>query len=76
MNEKDVIRIPTMEAFNNLRDSLNITDRQKAIFNLRYSKGMYIVDIAAELKTDRKTVQKELKVIKEKLNEIPKKSLT
>ena len=76
MDEKDVIRIPTMEAFNNFRDSLNLTDRQRTVFNLRYSKGLYIIDIATELGTDRKTIQKELKVIKEKLSGISQKPLT
>lgn len=70
MNEKDVIRIPTMEAFNNLRNSLNLTDRQRKIFDLRYSNGMYIIDIASELKVDKKTVQSELRIIKEKLKSV------
>lgn len=70
MNEKDVIRIPTMRAFNNLRNSLNLTDRQRKIFDLRYSNGMYIIDIATKLDVDKKTVQSELRIIKEKLKSV------
>lgn len=76
MNEKDVINLPTMEAFNNLLDSLNLTDRQRRIFELRYSRGLFQQDIAAEIDVDRKTVVSELKIIKEKLRFVTCNNLT
>lgn len=69
MEPKDVMRIPTMEAFYNLRDSLNLTDRQREIFFLKYSRGMRNIDIANELDppVNQDTVGDDLKIIRAKL---------
>lgn len=67
MRTEDVISIPTMDEFNKLRDKLNLTDRQREIFNLKYSRGWRNIDIAAELGINQDTVSKDLNSIREKL---------
>lgn len=37
MEPRDVIRIATIDEFNELLDSLNLSDRQRKIFILKYS---------------------------------------
>lgn len=58
-----------MEAFYALRDKLNLTDRQREIFYLKYSRGMRNIDIANELDppVNQDTVGDDLKVIRKKL---------
>lgn len=70
MSEDEIIRIPTMEAFNTLLDALNLTDRQREIFINRYSRGMFLADISVEMDIDKKTVIKELKEIRKKVREV------
>lgn len=65
--EREVIKIPTMEAFLALRDSLNLTDRQREIFVLKYSRGWRNIDIAMELEINQDTVGDELCRIRQKL---------
>lgn len=67
MDPKDVIKIPTMEEFNRIKDSLNLSDRQRQIFFYKYSKLWKSVDIAAELKIHPDTVSEDLGVIRSKL---------
>ena len=74
--EKKVLKIPTMEAFDEFANTLNLTDRQRKIFYLRYSRGMCLVPLAEEMEIDKKTVQKELREIKEKLRAVFEKGLT
>lgn len=74
MLPSDVISIPTMEAFLELRDKLNLTDRQREIFLLKYSRGWRNLDIATELEINQDTVSDEIKVIRKKLVAIEKKS--
>lgn len=74
MNPSDVIRIPTMEAFLALRDKLNLTDRQREIFLLKYSRGWRNIDIAAELDINQDTVSDDLKIIRQKLVWVEKNS--
>lgn len=73
MEPNDVIRIPTMEAFYALRDKLNLTDRQREIFYLKYSRGWRHVDIAAELGVNQDTVTEDIRTIRKKLVAIEKK---
>lgn len=77
MEPKDVINIPTMDAFLKLRDSLNLTDRQRDIFLLKYSRGMRNIDIANELDIpiSQDTVGAELKIIRTKLAFISKENM-
>lgn len=72
MNPKDVIKIATMDEFNRLKDSLNLSDRQREIFFLKYSKLWRNIDIAEELKIHQDTVSDELNVIRAKLAQICK----
>lgn len=67
MLPSDVISIPTMEAFYELRDKLNLTDRQREIFLLKYSRGWRNLDIAEELKVNQDTISEELRKIRTKL---------
>lgn len=70
MEPKDVMRIPTMKAFNALLDMLNLTDRQRSIFSYKYGKGWRHIDIAEELKISQDTVGDEVKVINGKLKSV------
>lgn len=67
MNPKDVISIATMAEFNQLMDSLNLSDRQKKVFLFKYSKLWKNADIAAELEIHPDTVSDELNIIRRKL---------
>ncbi len=70
MEPKDVINLNTMEEFYELRDRLNLTDRQREIFYLKYSRGWRNIDIAAELDVSQDTVSDDLKIIRKKLVKI------
>lgn len=70
MDPKDVINIPTMDEFNSLLESLNLTDRQRTVFFMKYSRGMRIIDIAEELNYNQDTISDDLKVIRKKLASI------
>lgn len=67
MEPKDVIKISTMDSFYALLDKLNLTDRQREIFVMKFSRGWRNIDIAEELNTTQYTVGDDLKVIREKL---------
>lgn len=77
MLPEDVIKIPTMDAFYELRDRLNLTDRQKEIFYLKFSRGMRNIDIANELEPpiSQDTVGSEIRILREKLAAIGRKNL-
>lgn len=74
MEPKDVISIPTMEAFYKLRDSLNLSDRQRIIFEMKYSRLLRNIDIATELDVNQDTIGNDLRVIREKLAAVHKAS--
>lgn len=75
--EKQVMDIPTMDSFMRLRDSLNLTDRQKEIFVLKYSRGLRNIDIAEELDPPitQDTVGADVKIIRQKLAAILRKNI-
>lgn len=75
MDIKDVLKIPTMDAFYQLRDKLNLTDRQRDIFTLKYSRGWRNIDIANELGVNQDTVGDDLKIIRAKLAAITSENL-
>lgn len=75
MDIRDVMKIPTMQAFYELRDKLNLTDRQREIFVLKYSRGWRNIDIAEELGINQDTVGDETKTIREKLAAIGNESI-
>lgn len=56
-----------MDEFYKLRDKLNLTDRQRDIFYLKYSRGWRNIDIAEELGVNQDTVGDENKIIRAKL---------
>lgn len=72
MTPKEVMEIPTMDAFYATRDKLNLTDRQREIFMLKYSRGWRYIDIACELGINQDTVSADMKVILQKLAAISK----
>lgn len=75
--EKQVMDIPTMDSFMRLRDQLNLTDRQKQIFVLKYSRGLRNIDIAEELNppVTQDTVGADVKVIRRKLAAVLKENI-
>lgn len=75
MDIRDVMKIPTMKEFYELRDKLNLTDRQRDIFFLKYSRGFRNIDIAQELGINQDTVGDELKIIRAKLATIGNESM-
>lgn len=58
-----------MEAFYKVRDALNLTDRQREIFVLKYSRGWRNLDIADELEVTQNIIGDELKIIRGKLKQ-------
>lgn len=72
MKPEDVISIPTMDEFNKLLNSLNLSDRQREIFVLKYSRLWRNIDIAEELSINQDTVSADIKVIREKLKSVAK----
>lgn len=75
MEPKDLSKVPTMEEFNRIKKALNLTDRQKKIFYLKYSRHMRIADIAAEVDVHRDTVYRDLTDIREKVLAVEKEQL-
>lgn len=77
MELSDVLKIPTMDAFFELRDKLNLTDRQREIFFLKYSRGWRNIDIGNELDPPvcQDTVSEDLRIIREKLVAIEKENI-
>lgn len=72
MEPRDVIKIATMDEFNEVMDSLNLSDRQRKIFVLKYSHLWRMIDIANMLGIHQDTVADDLRVIREKLAQISK----
>lgn len=72
MEPRDVIKIATMDEFNEVMDSLNLSDRQRKIFVLKYSHLWRMIDIANILGIHQDTVADDLRVIREKLAQISK----
>lgn len=67
MEPKELISVPTMSEFNRIKDSLNLTDRQREIFHLKYSRGWRNIDIAEELGVHQDTITEDMRVVREKL---------
>lgn len=70
MEPKDLMSVKTMKKFFEIRDELNLTDRQRKIFFLKFSRGWRYIDIAEELGINQDTVTADMKVIREKLTGI------
>lgn len=67
MTEKEIKNIGTKIKFQEILDNLQLTDRQKQIFVLKYGRGLMNEDIAAEVGFCRKTISDELKIIRHKM---------
>ncbi len=70
MTEKDVFNIAEKATFDEIYNRLQLTDRQKQIFKLRYGRGWCIADIAEEVFCCRKTVSDELTKIRRKMAQL------
>ena len=67
MRLKELSKISTMDELIRLRDSLNLTDRQKEIFMMRFNRGFSIIQISIELNMSESTVYRELRKIGNKI---------
>lgn len=67
MRLKELSKISTMDELIRLRDSLNLTDRQKEIFMLRFNRGFSIIQISVERNMSESTVYRELRKIGNKI---------
>lgn len=67
MRLKELSKISTMDELIRLRDSLNLTDRQKEIFMLRFNRGFSIIQISIERNMSESTVYRELHKIGNKI---------
>lgn len=70
MTENDVWSIATKAEFDDLLNRINLTDRQKEIYILRYERGFTFAEICEEVGYSRTTVYEECKVIRKKLQKI------
>lgn len=73
--EIKVKEIASMSDFYAFRDSLNLTDRQKDIFNYRYSRGWKMCDIAAELGYTQDIIRDDMRDIRKKLTEVMRETI-
>lgn len=72
MTPKELSKTPTMKEFLEIRDMLNLSDRQREVFVLKYSKLWRNIDIAEELGVSQDTIGEDTKDIREKLKAIEK----
>lgn len=70
MRLKEIFDIGTMQDLIRLRDSLNLTDRQKDIFMLRFNRGFSIIEISMKMNLSDSTVKRELKRISNKISKL------
>lgn len=70
MTEQDIKHIGTKIKFQEILENLQLTDRQKQIFVLKYGRGFLNEDIAAEIGYNRKVVSSELKIIRHKMAQL------
>lgn len=70
MTPKEVTKIARMDEFNRLADMLNITDRQKQVFDYKYHRMWRVADIAAKLDFHIDTINEDLRIIREKMKAI------
>ncbi len=67
MTPKELSALPTKDQFFAVRDKLNLTDRQKAVFTLKWSQGWRNIDIANELGFSQDTISSDIRDILPKL---------
>lgn len=67
IDEKQAKQITTLAELEKCRDELNLTDRQKQIFMMRFHRGWSYVRISIEADISVSTVQSEMNIIRDKL---------
>lgn len=70
MTENEIKNVGTKLKFQEILEKLQLTDRQKEIFVLKYGRGFLNEDIAAEIGYCRKIVSDELKIIRHKMAQL------
>lgn len=70
MTENEIKKVGTKMKFQEILENLQLTDRQKQIFVLKYGRGFLNEDIAAEIGFCRKIVSDELKIIRHKMAQL------
>ncbi len=70
MTEKELLDIATKEQFNQIMDTLQLTDRQRKIFELCFSRGWCQADISAEIGYCRSVITKEMSIIRDKMGAV------
>lgn len=70
MTENEIKKVGTKMKFQEILENLQLTDRQKQIFVLKYGRGLLNEDISAEIGYCRKIVSEELKVIRHKMAQL------
>lgn len=70
MTENEIKNVGTKLKFQEILEKLQLTDRQKEIFVLKYGRGFLNEDIAAEIGFCRKIVSDELKIIRHKMAQL------
>ena len=70
MTEDEIKNVGTKMKFQEILEKLQLTDRQKQIFVLKYGRGFLNEDIAAEIGYCRKTVSEEWKAIRHKMAQV------
>lgn len=75
MTQEEVKALPTKAQLLELREKLNLSDRQKEIFYLKYGRLWRHIDIAEELGVCQDTISSDVRDIAEKLSAIQRESL-
>ena len=69
-NEKRLVNLPTMQDFEEVFNTILLTERQRKVFELYYRDGWRMIDIACELDVSERTISAEHTAILKKLNQI------
>lgn len=75
MDSKELRKIPTKAELLEIREKLNLSDRQRDVFYLKYCRFWRHLDIAEELGVCQDTISADVKVITEKLSAIQRESI-
>lgn len=67
METKELIKVKDEKMFEKMMDGLNLSDRQRKIFVLKYHHYMRAIDIAETLGVCQDTITDELRIIRQKL---------
>ena len=70
MTKEDLLAIKLYSDFIRLRDSLNMTDMQREIFQLRFQKQNSVVHICMALHISKSKYHREMKHILSKISDL------